>query len=77
MVARLRAVSSGTAVSDELPVLAGGAAIVNASGFALRRAAHIAREFLPRPVADAAVAAAGTWALAKVFQLLEPRLPAA
>jgi hypothetical protein len=76
MVSRLRVVSSGTAVSDELPVLAGGAASVAAFGFALRRAARTARAVLPDPLADAVVAAAGTWALAKAFELVESRLPA-
>jgi hypothetical protein len=76
MVSRLRVVSSGTAVSDELPVLAGGAASVAASGFALRRVARAARAVLPDPLADAVVAAAGTWALAKAFELVESRLPA-
>ena len=75
MVSRLRSVSSGTAVSDELPVLAGGAAAVFASGFLLRGVARTARVFLPAPVAHAAVAAAGTWALAKAFQVLESRVP--
>ncbi len=76
MVLRLRVVSSGTAVSHELPVLAGGAASVAASGFALRRVARAARAILPDPLADAVVAAAGTWALAKAFEVLESRLPA-
>jgi hypothetical protein len=76
MVSRLRVVSSGAAVSDELPVLAGGAASVAASGFALRRVARAAREILPDPVADAVVAAAGTWALAKAFGVAQSRLPA-
>ena len=71
MVSRLRAVSSGPGVADELPVLAGGAAIVVASGFAFRGVARAARSFLPDPVADAAVAAAGTWALARALRTLE------
>ena len=75
MVSRLRAVSSGPAVSDELPALAGGAAAMLASGFALRGIARSARTILPAPLAHAAVAAAGTWAFAKALQALEPRLP--
>jgi hypothetical protein len=77
MVSRLRAVSSGTAVSEELPVLAGGAAAALASGFALRRVARTARAVLPDPLARAVIAAAGTWALAKAFQVVESRLPSA
>jgi hypothetical protein len=76
MVSRLRVVSSGTAVSDELPVLAGGAAVVNGAGFAFRQGARAARAFLPDPVADAVVAAVGTVVLAKAFELVESRLPA-
>ncbi len=77
MVSRLRAVSSGPAVSDELPVLGGGAAAVLATGFALRGFARSARVVLPAPLAHAVIAAAGTWALAKAFQAIEPRLPSA
>jgi hypothetical protein len=73
MVSRLRAVSSGSAVSEELPVLAGGAAAVLASGFAFRGVARAARSILPDPVAQAAVAAAGTWVLARALRTLEAR----
>jgi hypothetical protein len=75
LLARLRTVSSGRAVSDELPVVAGGAAAVLATGFGLRGAARSAGAVLPAPVVNAAVAAAGTWIVARVFQALEPRLP--
>jgi hypothetical protein len=75
LVARLRTVSSGTAVSDELPVVGGGAGAVLASGFALRQAARRAGEVLPAPLVNAAVAAAGTWAAARIFRLVEARLP--
>jgi hypothetical protein len=75
LVARLRAVSSGPAVSDELPVVAGGAAVVLASGYALRDVAQRAGAVLPAPVVNAAIAAAGTWVVARVFRALEPRLP--
>ena len=75
LVSRLRAVSSGTAVSEEMPVMAGSAAAVLASGFALRTAARTAGAVLPAPLVNAGVAAAGTWALARAFRLLEPRLP--
>jgi hypothetical protein len=75
MVTRLRAVSSGHAFSDERPVLAGAAAFAVAAGFAFRDVARRASIFLPRPLANAAVAAAGTWALAKAFQAVEARIP--
>jgi hypothetical protein len=75
LLARLRTVSTGSPVADELPVRAGGAAAILASGFALRGAARTLRPFLPSPIANVAVAAAGTWALAKAFELAESRLP--
>ena len=77
MVSRLRAVSSGSAVSDELPMLAGGAVSVLVSGFALRGLARAARAVLPAPLAHAAIAAGGTWAFAKAYEVLESRLPSA
>jgi hypothetical protein len=76
MVARLRTVSGGTAVSDELRVLGGGAAAVFGSGLALRATARSLRAKLPgSPLAHAAIAAAGTWGLAKAFKSVESRLP--
>jgi hypothetical protein len=55
-------------------VRAGGAAAVLATGFALRSVARSLRTFLPSPVANVAVAAAGTWALAKALELAEARI---
>jgi len=75
LVARLRGISSGPSVSDELPVVAGGAATALAAGFALREAARRAGAVLPAPLVNAAVAAAGTWAVGKAFRSVEPRLP--
>jgi hypothetical protein len=75
LVTHLRAVSAGSTVSQELPVLGGGAAALFASGLALRQVARSARAVLPAPIANAAIAAAGTWAFAKAFQQLESRLP--
>ncbi|MDH4102122.1 MAG: hypothetical protein OEV29_01880 [Thermoleophilia bacterium] len=75
MLARLRAATTGSAGSDEMPFVAGGAALALASGFAFRGVARSARQVLPVPLADAAVAAAGTWALAKALRLLESRIP--
>jgi hypothetical protein len=77
LVTRLRTVSAGSAVSQELPVLGGGAAALFASGIALRRVARSARAIVPAPLANAAIAAAGTWGLAKAFGVLESRLPRA
>ncbi len=74
MVSRLRAVSSGHAIADERRALAGAAAVAVAAGFGLRSAARTASAFLPRPVVNAAVAAAGSWALAKAFQAVESRV---
>jgi hypothetical protein len=75
LVSRLRAVSSGSAVSEELPVVAGSAVAALASGFALRTAARTAGAVVPAPLVNAAVAAAGTWAFARAFRLFESRLP--
>jgi hypothetical protein len=77
MVSQLRATTFGSALSEELPVLAGSAASVAAAGVVFRSAARSLRGVLPTPLANAAVAAAGTWALAKTFQLLESRIPPA
>jgi len=74
MLARLRATTTGSGPPDEMPVMAGGAAIALAAGFAFRGIARRARDVLPAPIANAAVAAAGTWALAKALQTLESRL---
>lgn len=77
MLSRLRVATTGSADSETMPIVAGGAALTLASGFALRGAARKARSMLPVPLADAAVAAAGTWALAKALQALEARIPSA
>jgi hypothetical protein len=77
MLARLRATTTGSAGSDEMPLVAGGAALALSAGFAFRGVARSARQVLPAPLADAAVAAAGTWALAKALRMLEARIPAA
>jgi hypothetical protein len=75
LLLQLRTVSAGSPVADELPVRAAGAAAVLATSFALRGAARSLRTFVPAPIANVAVAAAGTWALAKAFELAESRLP--
>jgi len=77
MLARLRAATTGSDGSDDMPVVAGAVAVALSAGFAFRGVARAARSVLPAPIANAAVAAAGTWTLAKALRLLEARLPAA
>lgn len=77
MLARLRASTTGSAEPDEMQVVAGGAALALAAGFAFRAVARSARQVLPAPIANAAVAAAGTWALARALRMLEARIPVA
>ena len=72
LLASLRAVS-GVTPADELRLRAAGAAGLLAGGFALRGAARSLRRFLPAPLVNAAVAAGGTWALAKVAEAAESR----
>ena len=77
MLAQLRATTTASAVSDgvRVPAIAAGVGATLASGFVLRGAARMAREVLPAPVANAAVAAGGTWVLAKALRVLEARRP--
>lgn len=75
LLSQVRA-SSGADGHDELPVRAGGAAAVLAVGFALRGVARSLRSVLPAPLANAAVAAGGTWALAKLAELADEKLGA-
>jgi hypothetical protein len=74
MVARLRR-SSVQAVpdGDRTGLLAGGASALVA-GFAFRGVARNVRTLVPAPIANTAVAAAGTWLLAKSFEIAESRL---
>ena len=66
MVARLTAAGEGgSRIRDEPAALGSVLGVAIASGFALRGVARTARFVLPAPVANAAVAAAGTWALAR------------
>jgi hypothetical protein len=67
--------SVGPGIGDELPFRAGGAAAVLAAGLAFRGIARNLRTVLPAPLANAAVAAAGTWTLARAYQAVEQRLP--
>jgi hypothetical protein len=74
MVSQLRA-ASGRAEPDPTPVVVGAAAGSLAAGYALRWVARTARRGAPSPLANAAVAGAGTWALARLARELESRLP--
>jgi hypothetical protein len=74
LASRLRTVSGG-AEPDQRPVLAAQAAVVVASGFAFRRIARAVRTVLPAPIAYTAVAAGGTWMLAKALETIQARLP--
>ena len=71
-LARLRTLDPNAAVADPR-ALAGIAAAVYASSFAFRRAARVARGTLPAPLVNAAVAAGGTWLLAKALHELQAR----
>jgi hypothetical protein len=73
MLARLRVMAAGAETFEEKPLLA-GAAFAVAAGFALREAARRAHGVLPPAIVNPAVAAAGTWGLAKALQSLEARI---
>ena len=75
MVARLGALSgeARAGLRDEPALLGGVLGTVLASGVALRGVARTARFVVPAPVADAAVAAAGTWALARAARAFTAR----
>jgi hypothetical protein len=71
MLSSLRAADQPQARS-EIPPAAIAAATVAAS-FALRALARTAGRSLPAPLVNAAVAAGGTWALAKALEVLQER----
>jgi hypothetical protein len=73
MLSRLWVATTGSTSIEQKP-LVGAAAGVLAAGFVLREAARRASRVLPTPLANIAVAAAGTWALAKALQTVESRL---
>jgi uncharacterized protein (DUF697 family) len=75
MVARLDAVGGrpGTPLRAEPAALAGTLGAVLATGFALRSVARTARFVLPAPIANAAVAAGGTWALGRAVRAYSAR----
>jgi hypothetical protein len=73
-VSRLRALEDAeTRTEQQMPVVAGTAAAAIAASYGFRQLARVARRRLPDRVADAAVAAAGTWAVAELFRRLEAR----
>jgi hypothetical protein len=61
LVATLREIQGGTGEPADMRMLAGAAGGVAGGAFLLRGVARAARRVLPRPVADAAVAASATW----------------
>lgn len=73
LLSRLRT-ASGVTSDDELRLRAAGAAGLLAGGFAFRAVARSLRAYLPAPLVNTAVAAGGTWALAKLAELAESRL---
>jgi len=75
MLGRLDTAAGGRAAAAGPRALAGGAAVAAAAGFSFRRLARETRSHLPARVADAAVAAVGTWLLARAAHELRVRLP--
>lgn len=74
MMSRLRALEDPeTRAEQQLPVVAGTAAAAIAASFGFREIARAARRRLPSKVVDVAVAAGGTWAIAKLAKHLEAR----
>jgi len=75
LATHLHTLSTRAVPGEQRPVLAGEAAIALAAGFAFRGLARRARTVFPAPVAHAAIAAGGTWLLAKAIETAEARLP--
>jgi hypothetical protein len=74
LVSRLRALEEPeTRREEQMPVVLGTAAAAIAASFGFRRVARATHGWLPRPVGNAAVAAAGTWLVAEAFRRLEAR----
>ena len=71
MLSSLRAAEGPEGRSDLPPAAVAGATL--AASFALRQAARAAGRVLPRPFANAAIAAGGTWALAELLRRLQAR----
>lgn len=75
MLAELRNLEDGTDDRESLPALGGMATSVVSLGFVFRQAARNARRVLPSPLANAAVAATGTWIVGEAFRRFGDRLP--
>jgi len=75
-LSRLRALDPQTAAAVDPRVAGGLAALVYLSGFAFRETARMTRGRAPAPLVNAAVAAAGTWALTRAAQKLQSRVAA-
>ncbi|MFO7571432.1 MAG: hypothetical protein R6W48_02380 [Gaiellaceae bacterium] len=73
LVSRLRSLELGATEHEARPTLAATAAALVGSGFALRAIARSGRRVLPAPMVNAAVAAAGTWALAEALRRIGSR----
>ena len=73
MTSRLRRMSSGEELSSDVPQLAAATAVVLAAGFAFRDVARRARTVLPSPLVHSAVAAGGTWLLARAARAADER----
>lgn len=75
LLAQLVALEPPEKRREGFPVAASVGAVTLAGSYGLRAVARAARRRVPAPLADAAVAAAGTWALAQILRRVEPRLP--
>ena len=73
MLTRLRSVESGSGELELAPTIAAVAGTTLGLGLALRGVTRTVRHVLPRPLADAAVAAAGTWVLGRAMRELGHR----
>jgi len=74
MLSQLRMLAGTETRPEGLPVVAGTAGATLAASYAFRELARRSRRFVPDPVANTAVAIAGTWALSAIARrLLEAR----
>ena len=71
MLSSLRAAEGSEGRSELPPAAVAGATL--ATSYALRAAARAAGRVLPTPVANAAIAAGGTWALAELLRRIQAR----
>lgn len=71
LASRLRQLDGAGSAPVSSSILAATAVSVVAAGFALRAAARAAGRVLPRPLANATVAAVGTWALGEAVRRVD------